>query len=127
MKILIAYFSETGNTAKIAQAIYEEVLSQGHEVHLREISNISKNILNAYDLVFLGSPCHDADLASPIKRFLEQIPIPSTFKLVGLQTLYFYLSQFSALTTSLIQFVFLLILLAYRRWYFNDDRINAWS
>jgi flavodoxin len=34
MKILIAYFSETGNTAKIAQAIYEEVLSQGHEVHL---------------------------------------------------------------------------------------------
>ena len=127
MKILIAYFSETGNTAKIAQAIYEEVFSQGHEVHLREISNISKNILNAYDLVFLGSPCHDADLASPIKRFLEQIPIPSTFKLVGLQTLYFYLSQFSALTTTLIQFVFLLILFAYRRWYFNDDRINAWS
>jgi hypothetical protein len=77
--------------------------------------------------VFLGSPCHDADLASPIKRFLEQIPIPSTFKLVGLQTLYFYLSQFSALTTTLIQFVFLLILFAYRRWYFNDDRINAWS
>ncbi len=39
--------------------------------------------------------------------------------LVGLQTLYFYLSRFSALTTNLIQFVFLLILLAYRRWYLS--------
>ncbi len=47
--------------------------------------------------------------------------------LVGLQTLYFYLSRFSALTTNLIQFVFLLILLAYHRWYFNGDRINARS
>lgn len=37
--------------------------------------------------------------------------------LVALQTLYFYLSQFSALTATLIQFVFMLVLLAYRRWY----------
>lgn len=44
--------------------------------------------------------------------------------LVALQTLYFYLSQFSALTATLIQFVFLLILIAYRRWYLIGDRIN---
>jgi hypothetical protein len=37
--------------------------------------------------------------------------------LVALQTLYFYLSQFSALTATLLQLAFLLILLAYRRWY----------
>jgi hypothetical protein len=47
--------------------------------------------------------------------------------LVALQTLYFYLSQFSALTTTLIQFVFLLILLAYRRWYFNGVYENTRS
>ncbi len=40
--------------------------------------------------------------------------------LVALQTLYFYLSQFSALTTTLIQFTFLLIMLAYSRWYLNE-------
>jgi hypothetical protein len=44
--------------------------------------------------------------------------------LVALQTLYFYLSQFSALTTTLIQFIFLLILLTYRRWYSSDERID---
>ena len=37
--------------------------------------------------------------------------------LVALQTLYFYLSQFSAITATLLQLAFLLILLAYRRWY----------
>lgn len=29
MNILIAYFSQTGNTAKVARAIYEEVLCKG--------------------------------------------------------------------------------------------------
>jgi len=37
--------------------------------------------------------------------------------LVALQTLYFYLSQYSAITATLIQFVFLQVLLTYRRWY----------
>jgi hypothetical protein len=37
--------------------------------------------------------------------------------LVALQLLYFYLSQFSAITATLILFVFLQVLLAYRRWY----------
>lgn len=41
--------------------------------------------------------------------------------LVALQTLYFYLSQFSAITSTLVQFAFLQILLAYRRYYLNDD------
>lgn len=37
--------------------------------------------------------------------------------LVALQTLYFYLSQYSAVTATLVQFVFLQILLTYRRWH----------
>jgi hypothetical protein len=44
--------------------------------------------------------------------------------LVALQTLYFYLSQFSALTTTLIQFACLLILVAYRHWYLDSSRAD---
>jgi hypothetical protein len=40
--------------------------------------------------------------------------------LVALQTLYFYLSQFSAITATLLQLAFLQILLTYRRWYLGD-------
>ena len=37
--------------------------------------------------------------------------------LVALQLHYFYISQFSAITATLLQFGFMQILLAYRRWY----------
>jgi hypothetical protein len=40
--------------------------------------------------------------------------------LVALQTLYFYLSQFSAITATLLQLVFVQILVAYRNWYLRD-------
>jgi uncharacterized membrane protein YsdA (DUF1294 family) len=40
--------------------------------------------------------------------------------LVALQTLYFYLSQFSALSATLVQVVFLQVLFTYRRWYINE-------
>ena len=38
--------------------------------------------------------------------------------LIALQTIYFYITQFSAITSTLLQLAFLLILQAYRRWYF---------
>ncbi|MCP4541356.1 MAG: hypothetical protein GY832_29850 [Chloroflexi bacterium] len=86
MNILIAYFSQTGNTTKVAQAIYEEVSSQDHEVHLREIGEITSDTLTAYDLIFLGSACHDTDLAKPAKRILGGIATLSPFKLAGFAT-----------------------------------------
>ncbi len=41
--------------------------------------------------------------------------------LVVFQSLYFYISQFSAITSTLIQLAFLQILLAYRRWYLSGS------
>ncbi len=40
--------------------------------------------------------------------------------LVAFQAVYFYLSQFAAITFALLQFAFLVILIAYRRWYVPD-------
>lgn len=86
MKILVAYYSETGNTAKIAGAIHTEVSSHGHKAHLKALGEVTIDALTAYDLVFLGSACHDADLARPVKRMLEQIPSSPTFKMAGFVT-----------------------------------------
>jgi flavodoxin len=86
VNLLIVYFSQTGNTAKVARAIYEDVSSQNHEVHLKKIAEITSNALNAYDLVFLGSACHDTDLAKPVKRVLEGIASSPPFKLAGFAT-----------------------------------------
>jgi len=86
LRILIAYFTQTGNTEKVAEAIHEEALSQGHEVHLRSLADITPESLTAYDLVFLGSACHDADLAKPAKRLLGDISPQPPFKLAGFTT-----------------------------------------
>ena len=86
MKILVTYYSETGNTAKIAGAIHEAVSSRGHKAHLKALGDVTADDLRAYDLVFLGSACHDADLARPVKQILEQIPNSPAFKMAGFVT-----------------------------------------
>ncbi|MCJ7738965.1 MAG: hypothetical protein MUQ10_16895 [Anaerolineae bacterium] len=86
MNVLIAVYSQTGNTTKVARAIFDEVSSQGHKVHLQTIAEIRSDDLNAYDLVFMGSACHDSDLAKPVKRLLQDIGESPTFKLAGFVT-----------------------------------------
>jgi hypothetical protein len=47
------------------------------------------------------------------------------FSLVALQTIYFYLSQFSAITFTLIQLFILQILFTYRRWYLQEPSFDT--
>jgi flavodoxin len=85
LKVLVAYYSETGNTEKIAKTIYEEA-SKEHEAHLKRIKDISVDMLNDYDLVFLGSACHSADLAAPVKKILKALSKSPKFRLAGFFT-----------------------------------------
>lgn len=57
-----------------------------------------------------------------VERGLQFAVFGFLLSLIALQTLYFYISQFSALTTTLIQFILLLILLAYRRWHLTEGK-----
>lgn len=85
-RILVAHFSQTGNTEKIARAIHDEVVSGGHDAQLKGIAEVTVDSLSEYDLVFLGSACHSADLAPPVLEILGAIPIGSRFKLAGFAT-----------------------------------------
>ena len=85
MKILVTYFSQTGNTEKIAQAIHE-VSSKDHESTLKKIKKVKIEELEDYDLVFIGSPCHDSDLAKPALRFLKKIPDSPKNAIAGFYT-----------------------------------------
>jgi flavodoxin len=86
VRILIVYFTQTKNTEKVAKGIYEELLTQGHEVHLEKIEGITPDILDDYNLVFMGSACHDADLAQPVKQFLDGISHSPPYKMAGFVT-----------------------------------------
>ncbi|MFX1509274.1 MAG: flavodoxin family protein [Promethearchaeota archaeon] len=85
MKILVGYYSETGNTKQIAQKIHE-VASSKNEAEIKPIQKIVVDELKKYDLIFVGSACQDTDLARPFKRFLEKLPHNPRFKLAGFFT-----------------------------------------
>lgn len=69
MKVLVTYISWTGNTRKIAEAIYQEIQAE------KEMKNFSEvKSLDGYDLVFVGFPIHDfGKPADEAKNFLEKL------------------------------------------------------
>jgi len=86
MKVLIGYFSETGNTKRIAEAMGEEAAAGGHDVQVKTVAEIAASQLGGYDIVFLGSTCHSSDIAAPVRSLLDGIPAGVTFKLAGFVT-----------------------------------------
>jgi flavodoxin len=70
-KVLIAYFSLTGNTEKMAGYIAEGVRFSGHQAVTKKVSDIkSTDDLAGYDGYIFGSPTYYRDIAEPMKTFL---------------------------------------------------------
>ena len=85
MKILIAFYSQTGNTEKIARAIDAEI-SSSHETAMIKNDALDAAAFTGYDLVFLGSPCHAGTLSAPIRELLSELPENPGFHLAGFIT-----------------------------------------
>ncbi len=70
-KVLVAYFSLTGETEKMAEYIAEGVRLSGQQVVTKKISDIkTASDLNGYDGYIFGSPTYHRDMAEPMKTFL---------------------------------------------------------
>ena len=66
MNILVAYMSQTGNTQKVAEAIYEAIPKPKA---IKRIDDIQS--LDGYDLAFLGFPTHAFGPDEPVITFLN--------------------------------------------------------
>ena len=70
-KVMIAYFSLTGNTENMAQYIGEGIRFSGNEAVVKKISDIKKaDDLEGYDGYIFGSPTYHRDMVEPVKTFL---------------------------------------------------------
>ena len=70
-KVLIAYFSLTGTTEKMANYIAEGIRFSSQQAVTKKISDIkTANDLNGYDGYIFGSPTYFQDVAEPMKTFL---------------------------------------------------------
>ena len=70
-KVLIAYFSRTGQTESMANFIAEGLRMTGNEVELKKISAIdNEQALAGYDGYVFGCPTYHKDMTGGMKQFL---------------------------------------------------------
>ncbi len=70
MKVLVAYLSETGNTEKLAKAVFEAVESPKKEIlSIPEVTEAT-----GYDVVFIGFPVHAHSVPGKVEAFAKKLP-----------------------------------------------------
>jgi len=72
LRSLILYWSGTGNTAKVANAIQKGMERVGSKPTIKRIEDARDEELLDYDLVCLGSPSHMFIPAEPVLRFIKE-------------------------------------------------------
>jgi flavodoxin len=71
MKVLIAYFSLSGKTEKMAEYIAEGIRFSGQEVVVKKMGDIkAASELAGYDGCIFGSPTYSLNVPEPVKAFL---------------------------------------------------------
>ncbi len=73
VRILVLYYSRTGNTASMAQAVAEGASKEGAEVVLKRADYANVIDVSIADAVAFGSPCHFAYMAGTLKEFFDRM------------------------------------------------------
>lgn len=76
MKIAILYFSETGNTEKMASFVKEGILSADKDIEVVLINivkdeNIDAKVFNDCSAVIFGTPCYVSNTCWQLKKFFD--------------------------------------------------------
>lgn len=72
-KVLIAYFSATGTTEKMAEYIAEGIRFSGQEAVVKKIGDIkAATEIAKYDGYIFGSPTYSLNMPKPMKAFLSK-------------------------------------------------------
>ncbi|MDX2441478.1 MAG: flavodoxin family protein [Desulfobacterales bacterium] len=70
MKVLIAYLSESGNTGKLANAIFEGIESSEKEIlSIKDVAGIE-----GYDVIFIGFPVQSHSVPAKVEAFAKTLP-----------------------------------------------------
>ena len=73
MKSIVIYYSQTGNTKKIAQAIHAGMSQTGEQCDIARLKDVNPEDLAGYDLIGLGSPVIHAREFPNVSHFINSI------------------------------------------------------
>ena len=68
-KVLVTYFSRTGNTKKIAEAIYDALGGSQELLPMDKVRDLAP-----YGLVFIGFPVQSHSVPYKVEEFLKSVP-----------------------------------------------------
>jgi len=71
-KVLILYYSGSGNTKKMAKAIAEAMKSSAMSVTVEDVGKFDISLLPNYDSIVLGSPTYFSNVAWQIKKVIDE-------------------------------------------------------
>ncbi len=71
-KVLILYYSGSGNTKRMAKAIAEAVQSGAISVTVKDAGKFDISSLPKYDGIVLGSPTYFSNMAWQVKRVIDR-------------------------------------------------------
>ncbi|HAJ26777.1 MAG TPA: hypothetical protein DCG53_05955 [Syntrophus sp. (in: bacteria)] len=69
MKALVTYYTQTGNTGKVAKAIYEAISIEKVLIPIAELKD-----QGGYDIVFVGFPVHAHSVPAEAETFIKGLP-----------------------------------------------------
>ncbi len=70
MKVIVAYFSGTGNTEKVAKSIQEGL--EGQDVDLLKIKDVDPEKLGDYELLVLGSGIYGGSVNKTVANLIKK-------------------------------------------------------
>ena len=71
-KVLVLYYSRTGNTKQMAELVAEGARAAGGDVILKDVGQTKADELLDYDAIVIGSPTYYGSMASEIKKLLDE-------------------------------------------------------
>ncbi len=72
MKALIVYWSNSGNTKKVAETICKALQNEGVDSVLKRVEEAQSEDLYEYDLVFIGSPSYMWQPPAPVLKYVKE-------------------------------------------------------
>jgi flavodoxin/NAD-dependent dihydropyrimidine dehydrogenase PreA subunit len=70
----MVYFSQTGNTRKVAEAMAAGFQEMGHSARTVPLKKATSDDVLKTDLLGVGAPCFSSQSPTPVKEFLRKLP-----------------------------------------------------
>jgi NAD(P)H dehydrogenase (quinone) len=70
-KVLVIYYTRTGNTKAMAEIVAAGAEAQGAEVALQDVEGAPQDAMLEYDAIIAGSPTYYGSMAGKLKEYFD--------------------------------------------------------